>query len=299
MFRFFFIIFSLLVASGGVKAQSSDRFFYVSGVGETINEAVVDAKKQLALNIYSEIEVREKSLISKKDNQVSSSFEQESSLRSLPIEIPNLEFITSECQNNLCEYRFKIDRQAWSKTLSRELNNSYERAELKLENLGNRWVDFKRFSLANDIVGRNEINMKLLSSLSPKDALDLSPIYQRVQQQLARSEHQFSVSFRSSSDAFAGQLLSLLSNNSISSPQGEISVYIKTSSRNGRAGKNFIVRQNVQLKVFDAAAPGVMVAQKLLTELGESPKSMAAATNDAKQKLIKKLTNESIYSIFD
>nr|WP_321274779.1 hypothetical protein [uncultured Vibrio sp.] len=264
-----------------------------------MNEAVVDAKKQLALNIYSEIEVREKSLISKKDDQVSSSFEQESSLRSLPIEIPNLEFITSECQNNLCEYRFKIDRQAWSKTLSRELNNSYERAELKLENLGNRWVDFKRFSQANDIVGRNEINMKLLSSLSPKDALDLSPIYQRVQQQLARSEHQFSVSFRSSSDAFAGQLLSLLSNNSISSPQGEISVYIKTSSRNGRAGKNFIVRQNVQLKVFDAAAPGVMVAQKLLTELGESPKSMAAATNDAKQKLIKKLTNESIYSIFD
>ncbi|MGI9895076.1 hypothetical protein ACKVMY_05855 [Vibrio natriegens] len=260
---------------------------------------MIDAKKQLALNIYSEIEVREKSLFTKIDNQVSSSFEQESSLRSLPIEISNLELVTSECQNNLCEYRFKIDRLAWSEKLTRELNNSFELAELKLENLGNRWVDFKRFSQANDIVAKSNINMKLLSSLSAKDAKDLSPRHHRVQQQLERSAHQFSISFRSSSDAFAGQLLSLLSNNAISSPQGAISIFIKTSARNGRVGGNFVVRQNVQLKIFDAAAPGVMVAQKLVTELGESPKSLAAATNDARQKLIKKLTSESIYSIFD
>ncbi|WMN89801.1 hypothetical protein NI382_16995 [Vibrio parahaemolyticus] len=260
---------------------------------------MIDAKKQLALNIYSKIEVREKSLFTKIDNQVSSSFEQESSLRSLPIEISNLELVTSECQNNLCEYRFKIDRLAWSEKLTRELNNSFELAELKLENLGNRWVDFKRFSQANDIVAKSNINMKLLSSLSAKDAKDLSPRHHRVQQQLERSTHQFSISFRSSSDAFAGQLLSLLSNNAIASPQGAISIFIKTSARNGRVGGNFVVRQNVQLKIFDAAAPGVMVAQKLVTELGESPKSLAAATNDARQKLIKKLTSESIYSIFD
>ncbi|AXT73688.1 hypothetical protein [Vibrio sp. dhg] len=299
MFRCFLIVFSLLVGVGCANAQSSDRFIYVLGTGETIDKAVIDAKKQLALNIYSEIEVREKSLFTKIDNQVSSSFEQESSLRSLPIEISNLELVTSECQNNLCEYRFKIDRLAWSEKLTRELNNSFELAELKLENLGNRWVDFKRFSQANDIVAKSNINMKLLSSLSAKDAKDLSPRHQRVQQQLERSTHQFSISFRSSSDAFAGQLLSLLSNNAISSPQGAISIFIKTSARNGRVGGNFVVRQNVQLKIFDAAAPGVMVAQKLVTELGESPKSLAAATNDARQKLIKKLTSESIYSIFD
>jgi hypothetical protein len=299
LFRCFLIVFSLLVGVGCANAQSSDRFIYVLGTGETIDKAVIDAKKQLALNIYSEIEVREKSLFTKIDNQVSSSFEQESSLRSLPIEISNLELVTSECQNNLCEYRFKIDRLAWSEKLTRELNNSFELAELKLENLGNRWVDFKRFSQANDIVAKSNINMKLLSSLSAKDAKDLSPRHQRVQQQLERSTHQFSISFRSSSDAFAGQLLSLLSNNAISSPQGAISIFIKTSARNGRVGGNFVVRQNVQLKIFDAAAPGVMVAQKLVTELGESPKSLAAATNDARQKLIKKLTSESIYSIFD
>ncbi len=299
MFRCFLIVFSLLVGVGCANAQSSDRFIYVLGTGETIDKAVIDAKKQLALNIYSKIEVREKSLFTKIDNQVSSSFEQESSLRSLPIEISNLELVTSECQNNLCEYRFKIDRLAWSEKLTRELNNSFELAELKLENLGNRWVDFKRFSQANDIVAKSNINMKLLSSLSAKNANDLSPRHHRVQQQLERSAHQFSISFRSSSDAFAGQLLSLLSNNAISSPQGAISIFIKTSARNGRVGGNFVVRQNVQLKIFDAAAPGVMVAQKLVTELGESPKSLAAATNDARQKLIKKLTSESIYSIFD
>lgn len=299
MFRCFLIVFSLLVGVDCANAQSSDRFIYVLGTGETIDKAVIDAKKQLALNIYSEIEVREKSLFTKIDNQVSSSFEQESSLRSLPIEISNLELVTSECQNNLCEYRFKIDRLAWSEKLTRELNNSFELAELKLENLGNRWVDFKRFSQANDIVAKSNINMKLLSSLSAKNANDLSPRHHHVQQQLERSTHQFSISFRSSSDAFAGQLLSLLSNNAISSPQGAISIFIKTSARNGRVGGNFVVRQNVQLKIFDAAAPGVMVAQKLVTELGESPKSLAAATNDARQKLIKKLTSESIYSIFD
>lgn len=299
MFRCFLIVFSLLVGVGCANAQSSDRFIYVLGTGETIDKAVIDAKKQLALNIYSKIEVREKSLFTKIDNQVSSSFEQESSLRSLPIEISNLELVTSECQNNLCEYRFKIDRLAWSEKLTRELNNSFELAELKLENLGNRWVDFKRFSQANDIVAKSNINMKLLSSLSAKDAKDLSPRHHHVQQQLERSTHQFSISFRSSSDAFAGQLRSLLSNNAISSPQGAISIFIKTSARNGRVGGNFVVRQNVQLKIFDAAAPGVMVAQKLVTELGESPKSLAAATNDARQKLIKKLTSESIYSIFD
>ncbi|MEI8597758.1 hypothetical protein P4S64_09305 [Vibrio sp. M60_M31a] len=90
MFRCFLIVFSLLVGVGCANAQSSDRFIYVLGTGETIDKAVIDAKKQLALNIYSKIEVREKSLFTKIDNQVSSSFEQESSLRSLPIEISNL-----------------------------------------------------------------------------------------------------------------------------------------------------------------------------------------------------------------
>ncbi|MDV6249673.1 hypothetical protein [Vibrio sp. EA2] len=299
MLRYFFIFFSLLVASGSMQAQLSDRFFYVSGIGNTVDEAVVDAKKQLALNIYSEIEVHEKSLVTKNNGRVSSSYEQESSLRSLPIEIPNLELVTSECQNNLCEFRFKVDRQAWSEKITRELKSSYELAELKLDNLGDRWGDFKRFSEANDIVARNEIDMKILSSLNAKGASNLSPVYHRVQKQLEGSAHKFSVSFRSSPDAFAGQLTGILSNNSISSPHGKIAIYIKTSSRNGRVGKNFIVRQNVQLRVFDAAAPGVMVAQKLVTELGESPKSLAEATDDARKKLIKKLTNESIYSIFD
>ncbi len=299
MFRCSLIVFNLLLASAGVKAQSQDDFLYVSGAAETMDEAIIDAKKQLALNLYSEIEVLEKSLITKKDSQVSSSFEQESSVRSLPLEIPNLELVSSDCQARLCDYRFKINRQKWAEKLSRDLTNDYELAQLKLQNLGNRWADFKRFSEANDIVRRNEANIKLLSSLNSTKSSELDRAHHRVQKQLSSAARLFSVSFRASSGALAHQLQSLLSNSVVSSPQGTITVYIKTSSRKGRAGNDFVVQQNVQIKVFDAIAPGVLVAQKMVTELGKSSTSLAAASDDAKQKLIKKLTNEPIYSILD
>ncbi len=299
MFRCLFIIFNVLITSVSVKAQSQDDFLYVSVTAETKDKAIIDAKKQLALNLYSEIEVREQSLITKKDNQVSSSFEQQSSIRSLPIEIPHLELIRSDCQTNLCDYQFKLDREEWAKKLSDDLRGSYELAQIKLENLNNRWADFKRFSEANDIVSGNEANIKLLSSLNATKSAELEPLYRGVQKQLANSARLFSVSFRASSDAFANQLQSLLSNSAVSSPQGAITVYIKTSSRKGKSGDDFVVQQNVQLKVFDAAAPGVQVAQKLVTELGRSPVSLAAASDDARQSLIKKLTNDSIYSILD
>lgn len=299
MFRCLLIVFNLLIASGSVKAQPQDDFLYVSGTAETMDEAIIDAKKQLALNLYSEIEVHEKSFVTKKDNLVSSSFEQESSIRSLPIEIPNLELVSSDCQANLCDYRFRVQRLEWAEKLSRDLKSNYELAQIKLQNLDNLWADFKRFSEANDIVLSNEANIKLLSALNSKKASELDHLYRRVQKQLASSARLFSVSFRASSDAFANQLQSLMSNSTVSSPQGAITVYIKTSSRKGRAGKDFVVQQNVQLKVFDATAPGVLVAQKLVTEQGKSSISLAAASDDAKQKLIKKLTNESIYSILD
>lgn len=82
---------------------------------------------------------------------------------------------------------------------------------------------------------------------------------------------------------FSHQIHELLSRHAFASNHGGISVYIKTKSQQGRQGKDFVAKQSIQLKVFDSNSSH-MVTQKVITVLGKSQASSAAAKHAAEQK---------------
>jgi hypothetical protein len=297
--RFALIAFCLSLVSSNVTAQAEDSFLYVSGYGSNEHDAIVDAKRQLAMNLYSEVEVREKTLISKEGNETRSSYQQEASLRSLPIEIQALELVDSSCQQNQCEYRFRVDKASWVQKLTHDIKSANQVATLKLKRLRNEWRDLKRYMEADDATRNNQSRLIVLAALGADGLGEYQAAQRDLELAMEQAGRRFSVSFTSSRDAFASQLQGLLSDTSLASTQGEITVYIKTSSQSGKKGPEFIAKQNVYFKVFDTASPSVVVSQKVMTELGMSSTSSAAAKRIAQQKIIKNLTNESIYSVLN
>ncbi len=281
-------------------AASSENFLFVSGFGKNENEALLDAKKQLALNLYSDVEVKEKTFISQSEADTHSTYQQESILTSLPIEIHSLELIDSVCVNGEnCEFHFKINKNQWARNISQELDTSFKIVKIKLEHLGHFWSDLQNYLEAVDILQSNLSSLKVLSSLDVNEFNVHQSMYKQLKVQVEKSASLFSISFTSASDSFSRQIQGLLSNSSFADSNGSIVVYIKAKTQLGNNGNNHIAKQMLSFKIFDSKSPSVVVSQKLLSEFGISPISAEAAKQLAQQKIIKKITNKSIYSVLN
>ncbi|WDZ74174.1 hypothetical protein PWW31_28305 [Vibrio harveyi] len=116
MFRVLSLSLAISLISIKIYAGVDSGYLYASGFGDAEHVALKDAKKQLALNLISVIEVNEKSSIVKTSHGVDTSFSQDSSIHSLPIEIPHLEVLSHECGEKGCEYRYRLSKKTLAET---------------------------------------------------------------------------------------------------------------------------------------------------------------------------------------
>ncbi len=143
---------------------------------------------------------------------------------------------------------------------------------------------------------KSAVQLDVLGILDSDAARSYRAQHLQISETMNAKREMLSISFVASNDAFSHQIHELLSRHAFASNHGGISVYIKAKSQQGRQGKDFVAKQSIQLKVFDSNSSH-MVTQKVITVLGKSQASSAAAKHAAEQKIIKKLTNKSIYSV--
>lgn len=281
------------------SAVNAESYLYIDGYGETEQQAAIDAKQQLALRIYSKVDVKEKNIQSKVNGDINTSYELQSKITTLPIEIQNMEINSVTCEYSSCQYQFKINRTKWIASLKREVVESHYIVSDYLSAAGLQWRDLKRFETIKTILLKSEQSLIILSSLSA-DELVLQEDKQATLLRLTTQyENKIQISFRSSSDRFSSEVKSLLSASKAASSTGNITVYIKANMQKGKQGNHYVAKQTVVLQIFEANNLGVVVAQKQLSEMARSPNSIDSALKKARQKIIKTLKTHSIYSLLD
>jgi len=282
--------------SGLVNAES---YLFIDGYGETEQQAAIDAKQQLALRIYSKVDVKEMNTQSKVNGDIHTTFELQSKITTLPIEIQNMEINGVTCEHSTCQYQFKIDKNKWIDFLKRSVAEDHVIVSDYLSVAGLQWRDLKRLEIIKSDMLKSEQSLIILSSLGANDIAWLEDKQSRLLRRATQYENQFQISFRSSSDRFSSEVKTLLSASKAASSTGNITVYIKANMQKGKQGNHFVAKQTVLLQIFEANNLGVVVAQKQLSEMARSPNSIDSALKKARQKIIKTLKTHSIYSLLD
>ncbi len=282
--------------SGVVNAES---YLYIDGYGETEQQAAINAKQQLALRIYSKVDVKEKNTQSKVNGDINTSYELQSKITTLPIEIQYMDINRTTCEHSTCQYQFKIDKNKWFAFLKRDVAEYHNIVSDYLNVAGLQWRDLKRLEIIKSDLLKSEQSLIILSSLGASDLALLEDKQSRLLRRATQYENQFQISFRSSSDRFSSEVKTLLSASKVASSTGNITVYIKANMQKGKQGNHFVAKQTVLLQIFEANNLGVVVAQKQLSEMARSPNSIDSALKKARQKIIKTLKTHSIYSLLD
>ncbi|EAS41180.1 hypothetical protein C9J48_00575 [Photobacterium profundum] len=278
---------------------NAEPYLYIDGYGETEQQATIDAKQQLALRIYSKVEVKEKNIQSKVNGDINTSYELQSEITTLPIEIQYMEISHVTCEYFTCQYQFKIDTNKWFASLKRDVAEYHNIASDYLSIAGQQWRDLKQLDTIKSNLLNSEQSLIILSSLGASDLFLLENKQSRLLRRATQYENQFQISFRSASDRFSSEVKTLLSASKAASSSGNITVYIKASMQKGKQGNHFVAKQTVVLQIFEANNLGVVVAQKQLSEMASSPNSIDSALKKARQKIIKILKTHSIYSLLD
>ncbi|CAM4451766.1 hypothetical protein [Vibrio agarivorans] len=282
-----------------ITASAQESFIAISGYGDSEKIARIDAKQQLALNIYSKVEVSEKTHQYHNQKSTLSSYEQTSQIDSLPVAIQNLSLAGVDCSSKPCRYDFTINKSEWAEKLSQDISNNHAKSEIGFTGEATEWRDLRRFWESQHLLEQSAEWLTVLSAVDFEQFNLLAPQQHLLELKSQEKQSQFRVTFLTSNDPFSAELNSILSNTSIASANGSISIYIKGTNRNGKQANKFIAKQTVSLKVFDTSSPTTAVSQKEVSETATSSKSAAHATKLAQQKIIKTLTNESLFSFLN
>ncbi|MGF1688940.1 hypothetical protein L4C36_20040 [Photobacterium japonica] len=282
--------------SGVVVAEP---YLTLQGYGDTQHQAEMDAKQQLALRIYSKVDVSEETRQSKVDGNVSSHYEMRSTITSLPIEVQYMETVSVNCDASPCLYQFQIDKTKWIASLKQDVAEYHDIISDYLTVVGKQWRDIKRLEKIQADLLKSEQALIILSSLDADDIALFQDKQSRLTRRVARYESGVSIAFRGAADSFASEMKAALTASRVASAQGDITVYIKTLTKKGKQANQFVAKQTVLLQIFEANNPSVVVAQKQLSAIGKSLTSSDSALEEARQQIIKTVKTHSIYSLLD
>lgn len=272
---------------------------FISGYGESEKIARIDAKQQLALNIFSLVQVKETTSSIKHGNDIDSTYSQESQIESLPIEIQTLELEGVDCTKSPCRYKFRINKTQWVKNLSHDIENIYSLSRAGLRYEFQNWKALKLLFESKQLLAQSKRHLTVLSSLNSEQFNSFAPTQRKLELQVEEKLQQIPVTFRSAPDAFSSKVRGTISNNSLSGPDGHVNVYIKGTHRSGKKGNQFIARQVVSFKVFESTNPSVVVNQIELSEIATSSTSASQAIYLAQQKIFETLSKESIFTLLN
>lgn len=293
----FFTLQLILTLNIVNSAHADDTYLKVKGYGNDQRSAELDAKQQLALQLYSKVEVTEKSQQVKTNNLVDSSYSLNSSINSLPIEISNMELVNRSCEQQPYEYEFRINKTVWGKKLLNDINHSHLLATDLLANHGTSWRDINRLNEASSLLFKAQNAITLVQSLIKTSLVPLNKTQLSLERALNKQAQSISVAITASPDLFASRVKSALAGSLMASADAHITLYIKAKTQHGKQGQRFIAKQTLWLQFFEASNPSLVVAQKVLTEIGEPADSAESAKNAAQQKIINTINNKSIFTL--
>lgn len=280
-------------------AAYADTYLTIEGYGKTEQQAAKDAKQQLALSLYSNIEVEEETRQVSKGGKVISEYEMRSVIRSLPIDVPHLEMVSENCETSTCRYQFRVNKTRWITSLKQDVAEHHDIISDYLPLSGKQWRDVKRLgNIRSDLIS-SEQALIILSSLEADEIALPQDKQSRLIRHVARYENGVQISYRASNDRFAAQMKAALTEASLASAHGDITVYLKGVEQKGKRGKQFVAKQTLIIQIFEASNPGVVVAQNQLSTMGTSSTSSDSALEMARQQIIKKVQTQSIYSLLD
>ncbi|KLV10494.1 hypothetical protein C9I92_08770 [Photobacterium ganghwense] len=276
----------------------ADDYLFVKGIGENEKEAISDAREQLALQVYSQVEVAERNTQVKLNDVVESSYAFESSVKSLPVQIGLMQVINKECDNLGCEYQYKVNKTQWINALEHEVaaNHVLIRDFLTV-NDNQLWSSLLRIKHAQEKLQQTKMWLKVLGSLSGNTSSPLLSDQSELTQLSYELEKRIPVEIRSSADLLSVQAAETLSQLLEATGKGKLIVYIKSKQKQGHKNNKYMAKLALTFQVFEANNPGVVVGQKTLTEIGDSPQSVEHAIRHARQKLMIQIKNNSIYSL--
>ncbi|MCK8044455.1 hypothetical protein MSG37_06130 [Shewanella sp. 1CM18E] len=287
----------ILTLSIAKSAHASDTYLTIKGYGNDQRSAEIDAKQQLALQLYSKVEVTEKSQQEKADNIVTSSYSLNSSINSLPVEISNMELVSQSCEQQPCKYQFRINKTMWGRKLLNDINHNHLLAADLLASQGFSWQDLNRLNKAYNLLFKAQNAITLVPSLIETNLVPLNKTHLSLERTLNNQAQSISVAISSSPDLFASTVKSTLAQSLMVSADAHITLYIKTQTQHGKRGQKFIAKQTLWLQFFEASNPSLAVSQKILTAIGQSPNSAESAQNAAQQKIINTINNKSIFTL--
>ncbi|MDR9829191.1 hypothetical protein RCJ22_26735 [Vibrio sp. FNV 38] len=283
----------LLLVSNTLFAD--DRYVYTRGYGDNQKEAIIDAKQSLAKSIFSKVEVYERSHTEKNNNETQVFYEQTSSLSTIPIDIQKLELQTVNCDSTPCEYLFRVDKQGWAQRTSNNIANNQSKIRITLANDNTKWRDLMQLLTAQQLIDDSNNDLAVLFSLDQKAYSEFASIQHQLEQALHAKRDHFTVDFRSSPDSFSTQVASHFATSPFADSNGKITIYIKSSGRQGTKGNLFVAKQTLLLTFFDDSNLSVAVSQKELSEVSTSVRSKSDALHEAQAKIIEALNKESIF----
>lgn len=285
-----------LLLSLNVSAQAN---ILVKGFGITEQDASIDAKKQLALQISTQIEVSEKNVLRKHANDVTVEYIQESKISSLPVDIPAMDVEEKKCGDLGCEYTFSLNSKQWLEQVNNQITTIHRQAEISLAEKKKGWEHFISVSSAKAGLLESERMLPVFGFLSSSDNdyLVLAKEQAALVKQVALHEQAVRVSLRASSDSYAKRALGLLAAGFPVSDNGDFIIYVKGSSKSGTQGSQFVALQNIELAVIAADSPGVVITRKVISEMASSSVSKARALEAAQKKITTYLEKHSIYSL--
>ncbi|WP_239928871.1 hypothetical protein [Photobacterium sanguinicancri] len=290
------VIACLVSISVPVLAQP---YLYIEGYGKTESQAATDAKQQLALRIYSTVDVSEKNRQVKNNSDVDSYYSLESNITTLPISVQNMEAMKSQCDDFGCNYQFRVNKDIWVDQLSRDINKQHQLVQQYITYQNNDWKSAVFTNKAQTLLSNSHQSILVLSSLNN----DVAETFNEQQIVLERNTidrvQNISISIRSASDMYSSQLKALLTQKIGAASQGDIIIYVKGNVRKGRQNNTFIAKQDLILQVFEARNPNVVVSQKILSEIGQSSTSKEQALDAAHTKITAQLNKNSIYTLLN
>lgn len=293
------IIFLSILITTTVFAETKDNYIFVTGYGEEQKTAALDAKKQLALQLTSKIQVTEKNIQTKSNSISLSDYSSDSKVTTLPIEVIGMMVDSYSCKDHICKYIFKIDSHQWAKLLIKNINHNHILTHDELNTKTYGWQSIKRLSKIGEQLVTTKNYIMTLSAIKAgyNNKIDIEQL--RLEREFNSQEQGLSISIKSGQDSLSSHIRSIISNRLRISGDSDLLLYIKTQVRNGKQNNQFIAEQILWLQFFEKNNPTVIVEQKIFKEIGTSPISIELATELAKQQLITSVSNKSIHMLLN
>ncbi|WP_025820344.1 hypothetical protein [Shewanella marina] len=236
------IIFLSILITTTVFAETKDNYIFVTGYGEEQKTAALDAKKQLALQLTSKIQVTEKNIQTKSNSISLSDYSSDSKVTTLPIEVIGMMVDSYSCKDHICKYIFKIDSHQWAKLLIKNINHNHILTHDELNTKTYGWQSIKRLSKIGEQLVTTKNYIMTLSAIKAgyNNKIDIEQL--RLEREFNSQEQGLSISIKSGQDSLSSHLRSIISNRLRISGDSDLLLYIKL--RLGMVSKTTNLLQN-------------------------------------------------------